>query len=66
MDFVRGLYGIKYKVYTDKDYVIVNDRAYVPMRRIIEDFQDQTLRDIEWLYDTREVVVISAESGFEE
>lgn len=69
MDFVRGLFGIKYRIYTNKDYIIQKDkhgldRAWVPVRLITETFKDGTLRDIEWLGATREVVVITAESGF--
>ena len=69
MDFIRGLYGIRYRSYTDTDYIIAKDkygldRAHVPIRLIMETFQDGILRDIDWLEATREVVVISAESGF--
>lgn len=68
MDFVRGLFGIKHKIYTegdgDRNFTIVNNRAKAPMRAIIEDFRDQRLRDIDWLEAIREVVVISGESGF--
>lgn len=69
MNFVRGLFGIKYRIYTDEHYIIAKDkygldRAHVPIRLITETFQDGILRDIDWLEATREVVVISAESGF--
>lgn len=68
MSFVRGLFKIKHKIYVegegDNEFALVNNRAKAPMRAIIDDFRDQRLRDIEWLYDTREVVVISSETGF--
>lgn len=68
MDFVRGLYVIKYRIYLEgkeqHDYTIVNDRAKAPMRSIIDTFKNQRLRYIDWLPATREVIVISAESGY--
>lgn len=69
MDFVRGLFGIKYRIYTGQDYIIAKDkygldRAHVPIRLITDTFKDGILRDIDWLEATREVVVISGQTGF--
>jgi hypothetical protein len=64
MDFVRGLFGIKFRFYREGEYILKDDRAHVPIRLITDTFKDGILRDIDWLPDTREVVVISGETGF--